>query len=87
MNNVPQPQEEKLGYYFQSEACPGTLETHVFLSFLWSVVCNGPVIDVTLITLKYQQKTRHVGYFPIVLMKLFELHTFQLDENINSKHL
>ena len=56
MNHVPQPQEEKLGYYFQSETCPGALETHIFLSFLWSVVCKRPVINVTLITLKYQQK-------------------------------
>ena len=56
MNNVPQPQEEKLGYYFQSETCPWALETHVFLSFLWSVVCKWPVINVTLIILKYQQK-------------------------------
>ena len=29
-NHVPQPQEEKLGYYFQSETCPVALETHVF---------------------------------------------------------
>ena len=56
MNHVPQPQEEKLGYYFQSETCSGTLETNVSLSFLWSVVCKRPVINVTLITLKYQQK-------------------------------
>ena len=56
MNRVPQPQEEKLGYYFQSETCPGALETHVFLSFLWSVVCKMPVINVTLITLKIPTK-------------------------------
>ena len=56
MNHVPQPQEEKLGYYIQSRTCPGALETLVFLSFLWSVVCKWPVIIVTLITLKYQQK-------------------------------
>ena len=56
MNNVPQPQEEKLGYYFQTETCPEALETYVLLSFLWSVVCKRPVINVTLITLKYQQK-------------------------------
>ena len=56
MNHVPQPQEEKLGYYFQSETCPGTLETRVFLSFLRTVVCKRPVINVTLITLKYEQK-------------------------------
>ena len=56
MNHVPQPQEEKLGYYFQSETCPGALETHCLLRFLWSVVCKRHVTDVTLITLKYQQK-------------------------------
>ena len=88
MNHVPQPQEEKLGYYFQSETCPGALETLVFLSFLWSVVCKRPVINVTLITLKIPtKKTRPIGYFPIVLMKLFEIYTFQLDININCKHL
>ena len=58
MNHVHQPQEEKLGYYFQSETCPGALETYVFLSFLWSVVFERPVINVTLITLKYQQKSQ-----------------------------
>ena len=56
MNHVPQPQEEKLGYYFQSETHPGALETHVFLSVLWSVVCKRPVINVTLITLKCQKR-------------------------------
>ena len=30
MNHVPQPQEEKLGYFFQSETCPWALKTHVF---------------------------------------------------------
>ena len=56
MNHVPQPQEEKLGYYFQTKTCPLALETHVSLSFLWSVVCKRPVINVILITLKSQQK-------------------------------
>ena len=32
MNHVIQPQEEKLGYYFQSEACLVAIEPHVFLS-------------------------------------------------------
>ena len=74
----------KLGYYFQSETCPRALEIYVFLSFLWSVVCKRPVINVTLITLKIQtKKTRPIGYFPKVLMKLFELSTLQLDININ----
>ena len=80
MSHVPQPQEEKLGYYFQSETCPGALETHDFLSFLWPVVCKWPVISVILIKLKIPiKKTRPIGYFPIVLMKLFELYMFQLD--------
>ena len=56
MNHVHYPQEEKLSYYFQSVTCPGALETNVFLSFLWSVVCKRPVINATLMTLKYQQK-------------------------------
>ena len=58
MDRVPQPQEEKLGYYFQSETYPVALETHVCLSFLWSVVCKRPVINITLITLKCQQKDK-----------------------------
>ena len=56
MYHVPQPQEEKLGYYFQSGTCPGALETHVFLSFVSSVVCKRPVINDTLITLKIPTK-------------------------------
>ena len=59
MNHVPHTQEEKLGHYFQSETCPRALETHVFLSFLWSVAYKRPVINVTLITLKYQQKRQY----------------------------
>ena len=46
------PQEEKIGYYFQSEACFGALEIHVLLSFLWSIFCKWLVINVTLLTLK-----------------------------------
>ena len=46
------PLEEKLGYYFQLGTCLGALETHVLLSFLWSVFCKWPVINVTLLTLK-----------------------------------
>ena len=88
MNHDPQPQEEKLGYFLQSETCPGALETHVFLSFLRSFVCKWPVINITLIPFKIPtKKTRPIGYFPIVLMKLFELYTFQLDMNINCEHL
>ena len=64
------------------------LRNPFLLSFLWSVVCKRPVINVTLITLKIPtKKTRPIGYFPIVLMKLFELYTFQLDTNINYKLL
>ena len=35
MNHAPQPQEEKLGYYFQSGTCLGAIETHNVVSFLW----------------------------------------------------
>ena len=64
------------------------LETHDLLSFLQSVVCKWPVIHVTLLTLKIvTQNTRLMGYFPIVLMKLFELYIFELDLNTNWKHL
>ena len=41
------PQEEKVGYYFQSGTCLGASETHVLLSFLWSIICKWPVITVT----------------------------------------
>ena len=49
MNHVPQPQEEKFGYYFQPGACLGAIETHVLVSFLWLVLCKWIVINVTLI--------------------------------------
>ena len=49
MNNVRQPQEEKLGYFFQSGTCLGAIETHVLVSFLWLVFCKWTVINVTLI--------------------------------------
>ena len=46
------PQDEKVCYYFQSGKCLGALETHVLLSFLWSIFCKWPVINVTPQTLK-----------------------------------
>ena len=64
------------------------LETHDLLRFLWSVVCKWPVTNVTLLTLKIAtQNTRLMGYFPIVLMKLFELYMFELDLNTNLRHV
>ena len=64
------------------------LETHNLLRFLGSVVCKWPVINVTLLSFKIAtQNTRLMGYFPIVLMKLFELYMFELDLNTNLKHL
>ena len=64
-----------------------TLETHDLLRFLRSVVCKWPVINVTLLTLKLTtQNTRLIGYFPIVLLKLFELYIFGLDLNTNLRH-
>ena len=58
------------------------LETHDLLRFRWSVVCKWPVINVTLLTLKIAtQNTRLMGYFLIVVMKLFELYMFELDLN------
>ena len=81
-------QEETLGYYFQSGTWLVALETHGLLRFLWSVVCKWPVINVTLLTLKIAtQNTRLMVYFPIVLMKLFELYMFELDLNTNLRHL
>ena len=52
MNHVLLPQEETLGYYFQSGTCLVALETHDLIRFLRSVVCKWPVINVTLLTLK-----------------------------------
>ena len=64
------------------------LETHDLLRFLGSVVSKWPVINVTLLTLKIAtQNTRLMGYFLIVLMKLFELYMFELDLNTNMRHL
>ena len=64
------------------------LETHDLLRFLRSVVCNLPVMNVTLLTLKIAtQNTRLMGYFPIELMKLFELYMFELDSNTFLRHL
>ena len=63
-------------------------ETHGLPRFLWSVVCKWPVINVTLLTLKIAtQNTRLMVYFPIVLMKLFELYMFELDLNTNLRHV
>ena len=65
-----------------------TLETHDLLRFLWSVVCKWPVINFTLLTLKIAtHNTRLMGYFPIVLIKLFELYMFELDLNTILRHL
>ena len=64
------------------------LETHDLMRFLRSVVCKWPVINVSLLTLKIATKnTRLMGYFLIVLMKLFELYMFELDLNTNLRHL
>ena len=64
------------------------LETHDLLRDPWPVVCKCPVIDVTLQSLKIAtQNARLIGYFLIVLMKLFELYMFELDLNTNLRHL
>ena len=64
------------------------LETQHLLRFLWSVVCKWPVIIVTPLTLKIAtQNTRLMGYFQIVLMKLFKLYMFELDLNTNLRHV
>ena len=64
------------------------LETHDLLRCLWSVVCKWPVINVTLLTLKIAtQITRLMGYFPIELIKLFELYMFKPVLNTNLRNL
>ena len=52
MNHVPQPQEEKLGYYFQSGTCLGVFETMFYYVFFGHFFCKWPIINVTLLTLK-----------------------------------
>ena len=60
------------------------LETHNLLSFLWSVACEWPVINVTPLTLKIAtQNGRLMGCFPMLFMKLFELYMLELDINTN----
>ena len=54
------------------------LETHDLLRFLWSFVCEWPVINVTLLNLKIAT---------IVIMKLFELYMFELNLNTNLRYL
>ena len=45
-------------------------------------------MNVTLLTLKIAtQNTRLIGYFPIVLMKLFELYMFELDLNTDLRYM
>ena len=59
------PQEEKVGYYFQSGTCLGASETHVLLSLLWSIICKRPVITVTPQTLKiavHKYNTNNIFY-------------------------
>ena len=71
------------------------IETYDLLRFLWSVVCKWPVINVTLLTITDHhetpaiatQNTSLMGYFPKVLMKLFELYMFELDLHTNLRHL
>ena len=88
MNHVPLPQEETLCFFFQSGTCLVALETHDLLRFLRAVVCKWPVINVTLLTLNIAtQNTRLMGFFLIVLMKLFELYIFELGLNDNLRHL
>ena len=77
-----------LGYYLQSGTCLVALETHDLISFLWTNVCKWPVINATLLTLKIAtQNKRLMGYFPIVLMKLFQLYMFELDINTDWRYL
>ena len=64
------------------------LRNPCFTTFSLVSRCKWPVINVTLLTLKKAtQNTRQMGYFPIVLMILFELGMFELDIHTNMKHL
>ena len=60
------PQEENFAYYYQSGNVFRTLEIHVLLSFLLSIFCKKPVINVTLLTLK-------IAISSIIKRKLFEI--------------
>ena len=64
------------------------LRNHVLLSFLGSIFCKWPVINVTIHTLNIEvHKIQDIGYFSTVLIQLFELDMFELDININCGHL
>ena len=55
------------------------LRNRVLLSFLGSIFCKWPVINVTLHKLNIEvHKIQDIGYFSTVLMKLFELDMFEL---------
>ena len=63
-------------------------ETHVLLSFLWSLVYKWPVINVTVLTLKITtQNATLMGCFQIVLKQLLELYMYEVDINIIYRHM
>ena len=83
----PNPRKNNLVTIFSQEH---VLEPkkHVLLSFCgqFSVMaCNQ--YYPTNIENSSTQYTILIGYFPIVLMKLFELYMFELDINTNCRHL
>ena len=81
MKHVPQPQEDKLDYYFLLESCNLPFKTHVLLRFHWLIFYKWPVIYVTLLRLKIavhtliKYKTNII--FSIVKIKLFEFYMFE----------
>ena len=60
----------------------------VYVVFFGQSSVKWSVINVALLLLKKAtQNTRLMGYFPILLMKLFELYRFELDINTNWTYL
>ena len=49
MNYIPQPQEEKLGYYFSLGHVLGYSKPMFYYVFLGIFFCKWPVINVTLL--------------------------------------
>ena len=90
MNHIPQPEEEKKRLLFSVR------------NMSWGIrnSCLTKFSSVSFLQMVYNQcypnignssthDTRLIGYFPIVLMKLFELFMCEINVNINNycRHL
>ena len=75
------PKEEKVGYYFHSGTCLGALETHVLLSFLWSIFCKWPVITATPQTLKNSS----TWYINTLKRELVDTYAYKLQPSLSER--